>query len=293
MSARPSLAERMTPAAILGALSLARQGKVFSLESGWWRAMPVPDVHAQFELVTYRSPRGFRVQGDMEFLNPPQNTVGFGFLSELMIGSAHTGTHMDALCHIVCGTGEEWYGGRPAADGLGDFGAMSEDASTLPPVIARGVLLDVPRALGLEHLASGYPITRVDLERTARSQGVELRDGDAVFVRTGLMQFWPDTERMAVAAGSGISIDAARWLCEFGPMIVGGDNAALECVPSYVDGDPQPVHVELIQKNGIPIMEWVNLEEIAAAEVYEFAFVCLPLTITGATGSMVRPIAII
>src|SRR5207302_1231986 len=43
---------------------------------------------------------------------------------------------------------------------------------------------------------------------------------------------------------------------------------------------------------GIPIIENLNLEELAAEKVYEFAFICLPLKMRGATGSPVRPIAI-
>ena len=72
-----------------------------------------------------------------------------------------------------------------------------------------------------------------------------------------------------------------------------GDNAALEVAPSGIRGDPQPVHRFLIHERGLLILEWVNPEELARDRVYEFLFVCLPLPVTGATGSMVRPLAIV
>lgn len=106
------------------------------------------------------------------------------------------------------------------------------------------------------------------------------------------MRFWPDTTSADFPEGSGVSLDGARWLSGFNPVAVGADTVAFECAPSGVEGSSQPAHVHLIWENGIPILELVNLEELAGAEVYEFAFLCLPLTVKGATGSMVRPVAI-
>jgi kynurenine formamidase len=114
-----------------------------------------------------------------------------------------------------------------------------------------------------------------------------------ILTRTGQMQFWPDMEAMAVATNSGISMDSSEWLKERDPLAVGADNVAFECAPSGVEGSSQPVHVHLIHELGIPIMDWVNCEELAADGVYEFTFICLPLGVIGATGSMVTPVAIV
>lgn len=280
----------ITPESTLAALALPRTGRVFSLESRWWRGMPVHPVHPRFDVITYRTPRGFAIQKDQEYMNPPANTVDYGFISELILGTAHTGTHVDALAHVTCGG--EWHGGHSAEGELGDFGPRSCDASELGPIVARGVLLDVPRALGVEHCAAAYAIGAADLQQAAEGEGVELRPGDVALVRTGQMRFWPDEEAMGAADGAGVSIEGARWLAEQGVIAVGSDTVQFECTPSGVEGSPQPVHIHLIQERGIPILEWVNLEELSSARVYEFLFVCLPLSIVGATGSMVRPIAI-
>jgi kynurenine formamidase len=283
----------ITPTSILSALALARQGRVYSLDSRWWHGMPILPVHPRFDVMTYRSPHGFRVQKDQAFLQEPQNSVHYGFISELISGTAHSGTHIDALCHVTCGERHEWHGGHSSDEFLGDFGAMNSDAAELRPIIARGVMLDIPRHLGIQHCARSYGIGSDDLSGAAEAQGVEVRKGDVVLVRTGQMQYWPDPEAMYPADLSGVSFDGARWLAEREVIAVGADTVQFECAPSGIEGNPQPCHIHLMQERGIPIMEWVQLEELAREQVYEFLFVCLPLTIAGATGSMVRPIAIV
>lgn len=284
-------ASQITADSVLSALRMARSGTVYDLSSGWWPGMPVHPVHPSFNVLTYRTPRGFQVQKDMASLLGANNTVGYGFISELVLGTTHTGTHIDALCHVTCGN--QWYGGHDVDEELGDFGALSADAAALPPIVARGVLLDIPKLLGVPHCERSFQIGADVLAAAAEAQGTELREGDAVLVRCGQMAYWPDPVAMDAAEGSGVSLGGAEWIAERKPLVVGADNVQLECTPTGVDGNPQPVHHLLIQQLGIPILEWVNLEGLARDQAYEFLFVCLPLPITGATGSMIRPIAIV
>jgi kynurenine formamidase len=278
---------------VLAALTLVREGRVFSLESGWWRGMPVHPVHPAFELLTYRTPRGFRVQRDQDYMIPPINTVGYGFISELIMCTTHAGTHIDAFAHVTCGDGDVWHGGGSAATHLGDFGALDSDASELPPIVARGILLDIPPVIGRDHCPPGFMIGPSELSAAAEREGVEFREGDVVLIRTGQMLFWPDADAIErEAGGSGLSLAGAEWLSQRLPSGVGADTVQLECNPSGVEGSPQPVHIHLMRDNGISILEWVNCEDLAAAGVFEFLFLCLPLTVTGATGSLIRPVAI-
>lgn len=254
--------------------------------------MPGHAVHPTFDVVTYRTPRGERNQRDQSFLSPPDNLVNYGFVSEMIIGTMHTGTHIDALSHVAAGDPQEWFGGRSVDTDLGDFGVLSWDAAQLPPLIARGVLLDIPHTLGAESCPVGYPIGETDLERAAEVERIQVLAGDVVLVRTGQMKGWPDQATMEASKNSGVSLNGAEWLAAKKPVAVGADNVAFECTPSGIKGIPQPVHLYLIKECGIPILEWVNCEELASNRVYEFLFVCLPLRIIGATGSLVRPIAI-
>ena len=271
-------------------LASVHRGRVYDLSSGWWPGMPLGAGHPAFTVVTYRTPFGERNQADLGFLHG--NTVNFGFLSELLIFTAHSGTHVDALAHITCGQESTWYGGHSAKVDLGDFGPLRDDAWDLPPFVGRGVLLDVPATLGRAHLSAHERIGPEELERTSERQGTSLRPGDIVAIRTGTMQFWPDPVALERVDGAGLSLAGARWLVAHEPSVLAGDNVALEVSPSGIDGDPQPVHRYVIQEHGIPSMEWLDLEQLARDEVYEFLFIALPLTIAGATGSPIRPIAL-
>ena len=275
----------------LEALRIPKSGKAYDLCSGWWPGMPLAEGHPQFQVMTYRSPRGQRNQKDLPFLEG--NKVNFGFVSELLMCTTHTGTHIDALAHVTCGPNSEWHGGHSADDHLGDFGPMSQDASELPAFVCRGVMLDIPAALGIDRLAAHQPVGPAELEKACARQNVSLKPDDAVFIRTGTMKGWPDAAILAEAEGCGLDIMGAEWLMQFAPRSVGADNVALEVAPSGVDGDPQPVHRYLLQEHGIPILEWVYLEDLARDGVSEFLFLCLPLTISGATGSLIRPVAVV
>jgi kynurenine formamidase len=292
--ARKAVAGRTRPTQFdisLDLLRMPKRGRAYDLSSGWWPGMPLAAGHPPFHVLTYRTPAGERNQKDLRFLD--ENRVNFGFISELMMGTTHTGTHIDALAHITCGPHAAWHGGYSSNAHLGDFGPLNNDASELPPLIKRGLMLDIPAALGVDHLAPHQGVGAKELKAACKRQSVAPGDGDVVLIRTGTMLEWPSAEGLAACDGSGLSLDGARWLAGQGVAAVAGDNAALEVAPSGIKGDPQPVHRFLIQERGLFILEWVNPEELARDRIYEFLFVCLPLTVTGATGSMVRPLAVV
>lgn len=272
----------------LEALRIPRRGRAYDLSSGWWPGMPLAEGHPPFQVLTYRSPWGERNQGDISFLQ--DNPLNFGWISELLMCTMHTGTHIDALAHTTCGPDASWHGGHSAYTELGDFGPLNNDASELPPLVTRGLSLDIPGALGVEQLSASFPVGVEELQLACERQGVHPDRGDVVLVRTGTMLHWPRVELMP--QGAGLSPEGAQWLADKGVAAVGADNPALEVEPSGRPGDPQPVHRTLIYEHGIPILEWVFQEELARDEVWEFLFVCLPLTIKGATGSLIRPLAI-
>lgn len=275
----------------LEALARPKTGRTYDLCSGYWPGMPLSTGHPPFQVITYRTPRGERNQRDLAFLD--DNPVNFGFISEIVMGTVHTGTHIDALGHITAGPRSESFGGHSADTELGDFGLLKNDATELRPIFSTGYLLDIPTALGREHLAPNQPIGPDELELTCRKQGIEIEPGAALLVRTGMMKFWPDAAAIAKVADAGVSLAGAEWLAGRDALVVGADTPAFEVAPSGVPGDPQPAHRFLIPQRGIPILEWVNLEDLSRDRVYEFLFVCIPLPIRGATGSMVRPLAIV
>ena len=122
-------------------MSLAREGKVYDLDCVRFPGMPLFPGHPPFQVLSYRSPRGLENQADQEWLG--ENSVRFAWQSEMVMGTVHSGTHIDALSHITCGDEHSWFGGGNAEHDLGDFGPLRDDACDIPPIITRGVLLDV------------------------------------------------------------------------------------------------------------------------------------------------------
>jgi kynurenine formamidase len=200
----------------------------------------------------------------------------------------HSGTHIDALAHQA--ENMLLHGGIHVDSGVQtSVGFRVHGIDTLEPLVGRGILLDIA---GGERLPSDHAITRDELEQAATASGVEVRSGDVVLVRTGFGALWDDAPQYMHAAG--VSAAGSRWLADLGVRAVGADNMAWDVIgPLDPDlGVTLPGHLLLLVRAGIPIIENLNLEELAAARAYEFAFVCLPLKMRGATGSPVRPIAL-
>ncbi len=279
---------------VLRALSLVKRGVIYDLDPSRFPGMPIWPGHPPFQNTTYRSARGIRVTNDVAGLEREVNAVNQGATTELTISSQHTGAHLDALAHQTVGPNDQWYNGFSAADYLSDFGPTKADISTTPPIITRGVLLDIPRVRGVERMATGEAVTVDDMRRALDAQGVELQPGDTVLIRTGLMSAWPDIPKTNATDGAGPNLEAARWLVEtHGAVVLASDTSVLEQIPSAVEGVPQPVHIYLLIENGVHIGEYFYLENLARDQVYEFACIILPLKLQGATASMVRPIAVI
>lgn len=161
---------------------------------------------------------------------------------------------------------------------------------TMTPIVGRGVLLDA--AAGMR-LPPDHALSAAELEQAAARGEVEVRAGDVVLVRTGYGALWDKPEEYLHAAG--ISAQGSQWLAGKKVRAVGADNLAFDVALAPPDPELKvslPGHLILLVRAGIPIIENLNLEQLAAAQVHEFVFVCLPLKMRGATGSPVRPIAI-
>lgn len=279
----------LTPADVLAALSVVKEGRIVSLDCGRFMGMPQSPVHPKYQLLTYRTPRGFVLEND---LFGDADEVGMSFVTEMMISSLHIGTHLDALGHAGCG--DEWYGGFKPSLEVGDHGLLRADASSIPPFVTRGVLLDAAAHAGVDHLPPATHLDRSALQDIAQAQGVEIPQKGAVLVRTGAMTKLDDTPTYDEISTAGPDLDAAQWLVEdFDICLLGSDTATVEPMPSTVPGHPSPVHDYLLAKQGVHLLEMTWMEELSRDQIYEFCFICLPLKVNGGTASMVRPVALV
>jgi len=201
---------------------------------------------------------------------------------------SHVGTHIDALCHFSCGG--KLFGGVDAAGVQSYTGGLQKySVDTIPPIVRRGVLLDIARVAGVDVLPADFIITPDRLDQALEQTGVAIQPGDVALLRTGWANYFEDPAKfISQVRGPGPAVAGARWLSGKGVFAAGSDTVAFEKVP-----DPaMPVHVHLLVESGIHIIECLNLEELAAAQAYEFQFIAAPMKIRGATGAPVRPIAI-
>ncbi len=201
----------------------------------------------------------------------------------------HMGTHIDALNHF--GLNGKIWNGFSAEEHVGDRGWKKAGAENIPPIVARGVMIDVAAYKGVDILPGGYRITREDLIATLKKQKTKLQEGDVVLVRTGRMKLYGDANGY-MDNPPGVGMAAARFLVEeSGAMVVGADNLSFESFPSELENDYVPVHTYLLAEQGTPIIELINLEELAKDKVYEFAFIAGSLKLRGADAAPLRPVA--
>jgi hypothetical protein len=123
-------------------------------------------------------------------LDPDTIHKQLAFMSSLVMVSDHAGTQIDGLAHITTGADHHWYNGVQPSAARGDFGPRAAGAETTPPIMARGMFLDVAAAKGVDPLPDHTPITAEDLAETCEHQGSTLAVGDVVLVRTGALSLW-------------------------------------------------------------------------------------------------------
>jgi kynurenine formamidase len=203
-------------------------------------------------------------------------------------------THIDAFCHVIYES--SLYNGAPATAVTADGAAADSIEVLANGLVARGVLLDVPRRRGVPWLEPGEHVFRDDLEAAEAEQGVTVVEGDVLLVRTG------HTRRLAelgpwdtAVAKSGLHPTAMPFLSERRVSVLGGDGNS-DTAPSSTEGVDFPIHVLALNAMGVHLLDYLQLEDLLGAcertGRWEFLFVAAPLRITGGTGSPLNPLAV-
>ncbi|WP_157245311.1 cyclase family protein [Nonomuraea typhae] len=253
--------------------------RVYDLAQPMRRGMPQSPNHPPFRMLLERR------HGDVV------RTDGGSAANELIVTGGHVGTHVDALAH-VSHDGLLYGGADPATLTTNDgFSELGIDA--FEPYVGRCVLLDVARVHNTPVLPAGYEVTAADLEAAAKN--VEIREGDVVLVGTGWSRLWHEPDRFIGLTGGvpGPGVEAAGWLTEKRPRAVGGETIAFEQIAPGRGHATLPVHRIMLVESGVNIIETMRLHELLDAQVGEFLLILNPLSIVGATGAPVRPLAIL
>lgn len=211
---------------------------------------------------------------------------------DLITTGTHVGTHLDALCHVS--HDGKMFGDRDAMEAqIGGFEELG--VHTVAPMFCRGILLDIPAALGVEVCEADHEVTADELEQAATRQGTRPGQGDVVLIRTGWGRRFDDGDAfIGKQTGTpGVGADGARWIAEAGVRAAGAETIAFEHIAPGAGHSLLLAHRVLLVEHGIHIIETMDLEELAQDVVYEFLFILVPLKLVGATGSPVRPLAVV
>ena len=202
-----------------------------------------------------------------------------------------TGPQLDGLGHI--GNDDIFYNCHKGADFSFITGLTKFGIEKVPPLVGRGVVVNMAKYFGITSMAGGQGITRDDIKNAAKQQNIKFKEGDIILFHTG----WTDaylksSPELWGSTIPGITNDAAVYLSSLNPMAVGADTWGLGAVPP-VEGDLVYYdHVTLIKENGIYILETMNTGKLAEDNVTEFLFVLGQPKLKGAVQMIINPVAL-
>ena len=258
------------------AAKLVKTGKVYAL------GVPTgPDTPAygRRTITVERTPGP-----DADFTpNGSQRVTAF---DERVVTSMGIGTQIDGLAHL--GVDHHYYNGITGKEIAGSY---ILDIASIPPIVTRGVLIDMTRHFRKPMLEVGDVFNRAEIEAAAKAQGIKIRKGDVVLFHTGWLSMAETDRDLFRSREPGLGEDGAIYLAGLGVVAVGADTVALEALPSP-PGKTFIVHQTLLAKNGVHILETINTHDLAKDGAKEFLFVLGAPRIQGTVQMVVNPVAI-
>jgi kynurenine formamidase len=279
----------ITPAKVLEAVRLVRQGRVYDLAHVLHEDIPAFPGRSFRQYLTTNYHQINRRHPDAGPAGLGRNSVNW--IVEQVTATQQMGTHMDGLNHLQAG--DRTYNGFALCDIVEDHGTNRLGIDKLPQVVTRGLLLDVAAARGSERLEPGDVVTVADAEAALAAAGLDVRRGDAVFFHTGWGGLWgADNERYASGEpGPGLAL--GEWLADHRVALTGCDTWSFGPYPPEDPDEPFVVPQTLNVRYGLVVVENLRLEEVAREGVHEFLLVISHAKLRGATGAWVAPLAIL
>jgi kynurenine formamidase len=272
-------ANYLTPELALKAAQLVKNGKVYAL------GIPVDTKTPAYP------PRGFKItvvqpgQAGNSGMGPSKTTYN----DDIIEGWVGVGSQIDGLGHI--GVEHVYYNGNKIADFGDPTGLKKLGIDKVPPMVTRGVLLDMAAHFGTDVVKEGTAFNVKEIEEVAKKQGVEIRQGDVVLFHTGWVSLIGKDDKRYNSGEPGLGVEGAKYLTSKGVVAIGADTWGLEVIP-FESKNVFEVHQILLPMNGTYILENMNTADLAKDKVYEFMFVLGQPRFKGAVQSMINPVAI-
>ncbi len=275
---RIGAANNLSAEVVLEAANLVTTGKVYSLGVETAEDSPAYGTRT-FNIDILVSAADVAVGSDVVTSNDERVTTSFGI-----------GSQIDGLGHL--GIGNQYYNGLTTEQIVGDGGLIELGTHTIPPIVTRGVLLDMTKLFDTDMVQEGTAFNRAEIDAAATAQGVQIKAGDVILFHTGWMQLLGVDNQRFISVQPGPGVEGAEYLAELGVVAIGADTAALEVIPFENPQRVFAVHQTLLAKQGVYILENMNTAELAGDGVTEFMFVLGQPKFKGAVQVVVNPIAI-
>ncbi|MEX2480472.1 MAG: cyclase family protein [Gammaproteobacteria bacterium] len=271
---------RLSPQGVLAAVKLVKTGKTYPLG-----VVTGPDSPAY-------PPRYYKMtilQLD-DGVGAPLGSNHLTGNDDLMITYMGVGSQIDGLGHV--GIDHHYYNNVHAKDFVSVTGLTKFSTSDIPPIVTRGVLLDIAKLEGKAILEEGTAINRAEIDAAAEAQGVAIKAGDVVLFHTGWMNLSETDGERFMKGEPGLGVEGARYLASLGVVAVGADSFGVEVIPFETEGEFFPVHQELLARRGIYLLENMDTRELAKDQAWEFLFVLGQPRFAGSVQAIINPVAI-
>ena len=273
-------ANLITPASVLKAAQLVKTGKTYSLGISIDADTPAFPPRQLSLLVVQPNQQG----GAKPLFDRSYN-------DDVFMGWFGIGSQLDGLGHL--GTNDYYYNCNRAADFAALTGLTKLGIEKVPPIVARGIVLDMAAHYGVPHLQGGQAFSVEDVQAAEKRQGTPVREGDVVLFHTG----WTDAKlesdpNLWVSTAPGSSAAVAEYLAGKSVVAVGSDTWGLDAVPAEHPERPYPGHVTLLKDYGIYILETMNTGPLVRDRAFEFLFVLGQAKVRGAVQMIINPVAI-
>ncbi|CAK9888629.1 MULTISPECIES: cyclase family protein [Pseudomonas] len=272
-------ANLLTPERVKNAIGLVTTGKTYAL------GVPVSKDLPAFR---HRSFHLYNIQpGEQAGQTLGKNK--FTFNDELVNGWTGVGTQLNGIGHI--GIDNVYYNGNKAADFVTVEGVTKLGIEKVPPMVTRGVVLDMTAHYGKAIVPGGTVFTVEDVKAVLKQQNITLRKGDVVLFNTGWLELIGKDHPQFLATEPGIDMPAAQWLADQGIVAFGGDTWASEVYPNP-SGEEFPVNQFMLAKRGIYNLELIDTRALVRDKAWEFLFVLGQPLYKGSTQVNINPVAI-
>lgn len=272
-------ANLLTPELVTEAAKLIKTGKTYAL------GIPVNKKISDNSSYRRYQVRLMQLSND----GKPFGTNKATFIDDQVIAWQGLGTQLDGFGHA----GINWthYNGVKTSQFARINGATKFSNHKIPPIVTRGILLDVAAFMGVERLPASFAINKELLKKVEKAQGTHVRKGDVVLINTG----WLDAvieDKSLLTTQAGLGVEGARYLVSKGVVVIGADTTQVEVYPAEKKGQIVPVHQELLVKSGVYMLQMVRTSELAKDKAYEFFFTLGQPKLEGTVQTIVNPIAI-